>query len=380
MSTRYDPHTEWKKVSVKSGTAHVFYAFDVGHSIHLDKADQLLTTEERERSRVRSEKRISKYFDFDPPPIRVTQAAPEFQLDSNFKTKDTIEAMLFDFGAISIGFKIPLSGNLRDIIHLSEKLYENPMLKEHARKIVEHLLHKIATSVNKGSIAEHSEDYTVFQVEKFEPDLQAEQLITEYPDAISSLLRSEALQLSEDEIQNVVSHRISYGVNDVTVVDWNAAFVFDTAAEEICAVLEFANIALLEFSYLDRQLDFALDEFYQYVSKRRQRWFQFDLTSHRLELRKISNFQIDSTTLFEGVANALKLLGDEYLARLYRLASKKLGLSNWDATISRKLKTVESIYEKLSDESANNRLEVLEWIIILLITVSIILPFLLGAH
>jgi uncharacterized Rmd1/YagE family protein len=36
---------------------------------------------------------------------------------------------------------------------------------------------------------------------------------------------------------------------------------------------------------------------------------------------------------------------------------------------------VESIYNKISDQAATWRLELLEWIVILLIAVSIILPF-----
>jgi hypothetical protein len=43
-----------------------------------------------------------------------------------------------------------------------------------------------------------------------------------------------------------------------------------------------------------------------------------------------------------------------------------------------KLHTLESLYEKMSDQAANHRLEILEWIIILLIALSIVLPFIPG--
>jgi hypothetical protein len=86
--------------------------------------------------------------------------------------------------------------------------------------------------------------------------------------------------------------------------------------------------------------------------------------------------QVDSAVLFEGVNNALKLLGDQYLARVYRLVSQRFHLTEWDAGILRKLQTLESIYEKMSDQAVNWRMEILEWIIIVLIAVSIALPFL----
>jgi hypothetical protein len=81
--------------------------------------------------------------------------------------------------------------------------------------------------------------------------------------------------------------------------------------------------------------------------------------------------------LVEGVNNALKLLGDQYRARMYRLVSQRFHLAEWDASIMRKLETLESIYEKIYHRVSTRRLEVLEWIIILLIAISIVLPFIL---
>ena len=80
--------------------------------------------------------------------------------------------------------------------------------------------------------------------------------------------------------------------------------------------------------------------------------------------------------LFERVTNTLKLLGDQYLARVYRLASQRFHLEAWDASIMRKLQTLESIYGKMTDRATTQRMEVLEWIIIVLITISIAVSFL----
>src|SRR5215471_12458558 len=85
------------------------------------------------------------------------------------------------------------------------------------------------------------------------------------------------------------------------------------------------------------------------------------------DLQRIAQMQVDSAMLFEGVNNALKLLGDQYLARVYRLASQRFHLEEWDASILRKLHTLESIYAKIADRATNRRMETLEWIIIVLI-------------
>jgi hypothetical protein len=99
---------------------------------------------------------------------------------------------------------------------------------------------------------------------------------------------------------------------------------------------------------------------------------------HRAERRRLAALQMESAVLFEGVNNALKLVGDQHLARLYAAAAKRFHLADWDRSIMRKLHTVEGLYQKLADEQATRRMEVLEWIIIVLIAVSIVLPFFPG--
>jgi len=82
---------------------------------------------------------------------------------------------------------------------------------------------------------------------------------------------------------------------------------------------------------------------------------------------------VDNAVLFEGVNNTLKLIGDQYLARFYRVVNRRFHLGEWDASILRKLQTLESIYEKISVQASNRRMELLEWVIIFLIAFSIVL-------
>ena len=125
-------------------------------------------------------------------------------------------------------------------------------------------------------------------------------------------------------------------------------------------------------------LDRALDESYESLS-RTPRLLSLP-GSHEKDVTHIAQLQVDSALLFERVTNTLKLLGDQYLARVYRLVSQRFHLEGWDASILRKLQTLESIYSKMSDRAGTRRMEVLEWIIIILIALSIILSLLpLGA-
>ena len=57
------------------------------------------------------------------------------------------------------------------------------------------------------------------------------------------------------------------------------------------------------------------------------------------------------------------------------MVNRRFHLDDWDTSIPRKRETLESIYEKISDQASNRRMEILEWVIILLIAFSIALEF-----
>ncbi len=55
-------------------------------------------------------------------------------------------------------------------------------------------------------------------------------------------------------------------------------------------------------------------------------------------------------------------------------------MAEWDATIIRKLETLDGIYSKISDLVSARRMELMEWIVIVLIAVEIILPFVISFY
>ena len=68
------------------------------------------------------------------------------------------------------------------------------------------------------------------------------------------------------------------------------------------------------------------------------------------------------------------------IERVYRAASQRFRLHEWNSTLLRKLETIENIYDKVHDQSTELRMEVLEWIIVVLIAIELVLPFVLKAH
>lgn len=358
------------------GTCHALFAFEVGFSIDLAAAERRIAAQ---RGKLRQRRRAPVYFEYQPPPLHVTQSV-EIAALGRWSIHPSAEIVLYDFGAVAVTYSFALDGDLAGLIDLSEQIYDQRSLLEDAQRRVAEVCRAIQPAISKPAIADVVETYTMFHITEWDPATPAVELVRAHAATFAGLLRSERAALSADEIADATSHTISYGIDDLVLVDWDAALLFGSELDDVRAVLEFANVQLLEMRYLDRQLDDALGGTYPSLS--RSSWRKALLDSElRSEVRRIAELQVDSAILFEGVNNALKLLGDQYLARAYRLAADRFHLSEWDASILRKLGVLESIYQKLSDTTTARRLEVLEWIIIILIALSIVVMFLpIGAH
>jgi hypothetical protein len=133
-------------------------------------------------------------------------------------------------------------------------------------------------------------------------------------------------------------------------------------------------VELLEMRYVDQKLDRALEQAYETLAHRS--WnLPWVFRSYSADLGSLAELQVDNATLFEGVNNTLKLFGDQYLGRVYRMVNRRFHLDEWDSSILRKLQSLESIYDKISHQVSERRTEMLEWIIILLIAFSIAVGF-----
>jgi len=351
------------------GRASVFFAFDIGQWIDLDDARRRLTSPS-EDARIKGSRRAPRYFQFSPLPVRVNREMPPIRFGA-FTTDTNVDLTLYDFGGVSVAYTLTFDTTADRLIDLAGALTDSDELPDRARAEVAKVLEQTRLSVTRPALSDLVEDYLVFQVEAIDPPVPLADLCHRSRGDLARLLRSEPEALSEDETADATSVHISYGPDDLAILDWNAALLFDTEPDDSRSILEFANMELLEMRFLDRQLDEALDRAYESLG----RGARHLPGRARAGLDRVGRMQVDAAILFERVNNALKLIGDPYLARVYRLASQRFRLGEWNAGILRKLEALESIYEKMSDRATTTRMEVLEWIIIALIAAEMVIPF-----
>jgi hypothetical protein len=270
-----------------------------------------------------------------------------------------------------VSYSIEIEGPLERLPGLASELWGNEPLLADSRRHVEELVRTLGEAAVRPRIADFVEDYSIFQIEAFTAPCEAADLWTEHAQTVAQILRAEPRTLSQQEVSDATALRLSFGPNDATIIDTDATLLFDPEGDDVRAVIELANTQLLEMRFLDQQLDDALERAYETLVRRPRRLFA--LGEWGPSLRRLARLQLDSAILFEQVTNALKLVGEQFLARVYSLASRRFHLYEWDASITRKLQAIDSIYAKMADRAASRRMELLEWIIILLIALSIVL-------
>ena len=94
-----------------------------------------------------------------------------------------------------------------------------------------------------------------------------------------------------------------------------------------------------------------------------------------LTYRKLMNVAEEANAEVETISaeNALKLIGDLYLARVHTAATARFYLPEWESAISRKLDIIASLYELLTDRLRTAQSQTMELIVIILILAEIIL-------
>lgn len=359
---------------IQRGVCRVLFVYDVGAAIDLAAAERSIASI-TQREQIRRTRRAPLHFEYETPPLRVPRTMPSIAI-AGFSTDEELQLILYEFGAIAVSYSLQIPGPIECLLPLADRLYENEALLADSRRRAEEITRLIAPAVLKPHIANLVEDYVLYEVTEISGASSPVELRDRAGTLLAQILRAETRPLSHQEIHDALATEVSYGRNDAVWIDWNAAFLLDADPDNVLAVLEYANVELLELRFLDDRLDDALEQAERLTVRRRvPGWFPVPTVR---AMNRIAEFQMESVLLFEDVNNTLKLLGDQYLARVYRAAAQRLHLADWDAIILRKLQTLESIYQRTADRQMQLRMELLEWIIILLIAISIVLPFLPG--
>jgi hypothetical protein len=357
-------------IEICQGQVIALFAFDLGFEVSMDKLSGLLSSVPVPP--LTQKKQRPSYLQYSRPPRLVTLG----EADALQVTPGNVQATIFDFGAASIAYRWMLTTPgeklpLEDLPRLSQELYARN-LEVDARRRAERLMETIRPAIVRPELSTLVEDYYLFVIEEFDRPWQAEVLLGQHQSTLAQVLRFETQALSSEQQEEALSQRVAYFQNDLVLVDWNAALIYDRDYWDAANVLELLNVELLEARCIDAELDKRIMEYQEPLRKPAEGFLPFR-TPYRKTIQELAELRIESLVLAKRVENALKLVGDQYLARIHNAATTRFYLSDWEAATSRKLDLIAHFYQLLTDRVRTAQSHTLELVIILLILAEIVL-------
>jgi hypothetical protein len=356
-----------------SGSVRALLLFDIAEEIDLPQLRSLLGIEAGKREPA-FRHLAPEYVRFERPPV-VEHLGPCQTGEGN-----ELQARIryFDYGVASVELRMQFEASWEALVQLANRWIMAPELEGRAGHLLRERLAGIRQVLKKPYESWISEDYYVIQVDPIpageDSVFSAEELVRERDTQIAQIVRGEEIRISTAERNEVFQASMSYYATDFLVVGWVAAFVYDTpqAAVPTIDLLEYANSQLLEFRYYDEVLTRVLADVYKRLDKKRGIWGQWRLAR---EAGNLNTIRLDYRELVERTDNAIKFLSDMFYARAYRLASARIGVSDYRNLVTEKLSTARDLYESMVNEFHQARAFFLELMVVIILIIEIVFLF-----
>lgn len=353
-------------MEIAAGTVRAFYLFDVADTIALANIDAVRGQGLARADIPLRQHSSSAYLQFPVPPL--VARLPDADIGGRTAA---VRVKLFDYGVISLRFSFPVSGGRQKLVELCDDVRTNEAIARYAQATVAQVTEDIEAALDEPHTA-LIEDYLVIDVDRFTEPLAAEDLLRDHSGDLAKLLLGESGILAKQQVDESLRVRFSYNVDDLTIVQWDTAFIYDRHehSNAIQDILEFANSQLLELRTYDTRLDNELDVIYSMQPGQQSR----SLLGRR-EAERAATLRyliVDVLELTDRSTNALKIVGDAYYARIYRSAAARLGLADWQSQIDSKIASIGDMYRFFIDQSRTRRDEFMELIVIILIALELI--------
>jgi hypothetical protein len=358
--------------------------FDLAYAIDLGRAESLWAQQARQGARSKLTGTPPKAVDFGDPPLGLFMPPLTLVLCEDGQRVDieaSVIARLYAFGVVTLALQIPADGLSWQAFTTRVNAVETAVGAQTETDLWHGLLDvlrgPIGPSLARPNRSELVEDYLVATVTHFSEAVPATAFGRDID--LVPLLSGETRDLAESARADLLSRRFSYYTDDLVVLTWDRAFVYEPRGEtDVADVIEVANAQFLQMRYYDELLDAELPRMYDLVEDATRR---VTLGPRRFAglARRLYTLVAEVTELTEKVDNALQVTEDVYLARVYAAALELFRVKSVSDAVDRKLAIIRDTYAALYDEAASSRAGLMEGAVVVLILVEIVLA-LFGRH
>ncbi len=354
--------------AIKKGSILTYRVFDIAEEVDLGEVERILK-QTSGGTRLSISRSPRNALVMRNAPVQLSLGEATIRLKDQTVTAE-VSAKIYDYGALSIVFQIALQPGTKwsQLIPLGAVLNGDvpgaEELDAFARAKAQELLETFRGALKSASLWPVFEDYTIYFFESLEgPDKPIELARS---GKVPELILGESQEsLAPKSREAILENVFQYAETDLCVIDWNSAIVVEpTGIRDIPDVIEFALTHLLEFRYYDEVLDDRLASLYDAIEEKRGETFKSNFG--RLHREANTRF-LEFSEFLERVDNSFKVVGDFYVAVIYRAALRRFRIHDWQQSLTRKMGALSRVSQVLQSEVNVYRGHLLEIIIILLI-------------
>ncbi len=361
-------------VRVKKGKILVYRVFDIASEIDLSIVEKIFEQKNIQDRFKLDRKTISLII--SNAPVRIQLGQIEFTIQDKIVPVDVI-AKVWHFGTLSLMFQIPIQEGTSwdDLVKTAAWLEADQEIDNIARNKAREFSATVDPALTGASEWDQFEDYVTYFIQELDGFNGKILQLPEVVD-IPALLIAESKEKLSDQIRKAtLENLLQYSQDDLAIIDWNSALIIEpNGSLDVPLVVEFALGQLLEMRYYDDLLDQKLNTLYNGVVGR-QKGLLSNTYSRLAE--EAGQIYLETAEIVETVENSMKVVGDFYLATIFRSASKRFRFDDWQKSINEKLSNLAEVSKLLHTEVNESRSHLLEIIIIVLITIEVV-PFLYG--
>ncbi len=365
------------ELRVVSGSIVAYRLFDIAYAIDLPNAERLWAEQSRAWStRARLSTAPAEAVAFGVPPVEIALDPVTLRVGTA-ELHGTLTARLYEFGVVTFALRLPASDlSWSAYADLTDQVDRSLRSDADGGALWGGLLADIrrifAAALVRPASSAIEEDYLIGTVHSFGEEMTAEALL-QHIDLVP-LLSGDRRALSSAARQDLLKLRFSYYADDLVVLTWDRAFIYEPRQDsDVADVLEVANAQLVEMRYYDELLDAELPRMYDLVENTRRSTRLVASRRFADLARRLSGLVAEVTELTEKVDNALKVTEDVYLARVYAAALELFRVPTFGAAVDRKLAIIRDTYAALYQEASAARATLMEAIIVLLIALELVL-------
>jgi len=351
------------------GSLWVLVLYDVAEAIDLDRLSSLMGPGTL-RPQPRFKHPAPDYVRFERPPV-VEYPGP-IAVGSGQQLQTRVQ--YFHYGVVSVDLELEFEVDWDELVRLSSRWIPSPDIEKLTSDLLRMCLERAAPALHQPYSTQLSEDYYIIHLRNVVDEngrpLPASELLAGRGGEIAQIVRGESAPLSDTERNEVLQSCLSYYPADLLVVGWVAALVYDTpeGAAPTIQLLEYANTQLLEFRHYDEVLTRVLEHVYKSLEHRSGFFRRWKMAR---EAERLNTLRLDVRELTERTDNAIKFLSDMFYARVYRMAARRVGVTDYRDLVDEKLRTAGELYEFMTNEFHQSRAFVLEVMVVAILVIEL---------